>query len=71
MSRFTDEESMARIDRLINGGAQFGHAGRHHGNGTPDCPRELHHHHDIFCTPPTDKELRLAGMTRDQVRSRG
>jgi hypothetical protein len=31
---------------------QYGHAGRHHGVGTPDCPRELHHHHDERCEPP-------------------
>jgi hypothetical protein len=23
--------------------------GQHHGNGSPECPRELHHHHDMTC----------------------
>lgn len=31
---------------------QYGHAGQHHGVGTPDCPRELHHHHDARCETP-------------------
>lgn len=31
---------------------QWGHDGRHRGRGTPDCPRELHHHHDERCDPP-------------------
>jgi hypothetical protein len=38
-------------------GAQYGHEGRHHGTGAPDCPRELHHHHDERCTPPGVGEL--------------
>lgn len=33
-------------------GTQYGCAGRHHGIGTPDCPRELHHHHDERCERP-------------------
>jgi hypothetical protein len=30
-------------------GGQRGCDGTHHGIGTPDCPRELHHHHDDLC----------------------
>jgi protein gp37 len=33
---------------------QWGHAGRHHGSGAPDCPRDLHHHHDDRCRFPLD-----------------
>jgi hypothetical protein len=36
---------------------QYGHAGRHHGIGTPGCPRELHHHHDERCEPPGAEAL--------------
>lgn len=37
---------------------QYGHEGRHHGIGTPDCPRDLHHHHDERCSPPdADEEI--------------
>lgn len=32
-------------------GGQRGCMGQHHGRGTPDCPRELHHHHDERCKP--------------------
>ena len=46
---------------------QFGHDGRHHGTGAPDCPRELHHHHDMFCRPPTRLEWTLAGRT-DEIK---
>jgi hypothetical protein len=28
---------------------QRGHAGQHHGIGTPECPHSLHHHHDERC----------------------
>lgn len=33
---------------------QIGHSGRHHGDGSPGCPRELHHHHDPQCEFPID-----------------
>jgi len=46
---------------------QFGHAGRHHGNGRPDCPRELHHHHDVLCLLPTPEEWAAAGRTDELV----
>lgn len=36
----------------MSDGVQYGHAGRHHGDGSADCPRELHHHHDERCDPP-------------------
>ena len=52
-----------RIERIQYGGNQFGHAGRHHGDGSPNCPRELHHHHDWFCMPPTLSEWAEAGRT--------
>lgn len=34
---------------------QWGCDGKHHGIGTPECPRELHDHHDEFCVKPTNK----------------
>lgn len=30
----------------------WGCGGYHRGNGTPGCPREIHHHHDRRCHPP-------------------
>jgi len=33
---------------------QYGHAGRHNGIGTPECPRISHHHHDERCRFPLD-----------------
>ncbi len=35
-------------------GGQRGCKGQHHGKGTPDCPEELHHHHDDTCKPGID-----------------
>jgi protein gp37 len=35
-------------------GGQRGCAGMHHGIGTPECPAELHHHHDALCGPGID-----------------
>jgi hypothetical protein len=49
-----------RVERLRHDN-QFGCHGRHHGNGGPDCPRQLHHHHDIFCIPPSQSEWSEAG----------
>lgn len=45
---------------------QWGHEGRHHGIGTPDCPRDLHHHHDERCDPPPIVRL-LALMSRQPI----
>ena len=56
------QDDTPRVKRLKSGNWQFGHEGRHHGNGTPDCPLDLHHHHDEFCYPPTQFELRQAGI---------
>lgn len=42
----------------MSGDVQYGHGGMHHGVGTPDCPRELHHHHDERCEPPGAMALR-------------
>lgn len=58
-------EREARIQKLKRGDLGFGCRGMHHGNGSPDCPRRLHHHHDIFCALPTDEELREAGVDPD------
>ena len=41
--------------------------GRHHGRGTADCPRNLHHHHDEKCTDPTKP---TAPLTPSVVTSR-
>jgi protein gp37 len=35
-------------------GGQRGCGAMHHGIGTPDCPREPHHHHDERCGPGID-----------------
>jgi protein gp37 len=35
-------------------GGQRGCGGTHRGIGTPDCPREPHHHHDERCRPGLD-----------------
>ena len=51
-----------RIEALKRGRTQWGHQGRHHGNGSPDCPRELHHHHDDFCQLPYPAEIAAAGV---------
>jgi hypothetical protein len=60
------------VQRLQMGDWSFGHAGRHHGNGSEDCPRWLHHHHDEFCSRPTVLELMAAGINPNEfkVRSR-
>ena len=39
---------------LRHANVQWGHGGRHHGTGTKECPRELHHHHDERCRFPID-----------------
>jgi len=44
---------------MSDDGTQYGHAGRHHGVGTPDCPRELHHHHDERCERPSGNREQL------------
>lgn len=49
------------VNRLRQGNLQFGHAGRHRGDGSPDCPKHLHHHHDQFCRQPTVAEWLEAG----------
>jgi hypothetical protein len=54
---------MSRIEALKQGRTDWGCQGRHHGNGTPECPRELHHHHDDFCRRPTAQEMTAAGVT--------
>lgn len=67
-----EESRERRIEKLRQGDWQFGHAGRHHGIGTEDCPRKLHHHHDEFCDYPTHDELVAAGIDPEEfkVRSR-
>lgn len=46
------------LQRNIGGtlwiGGQRGHDGTHCGIGTPECPRERHHHHDDRCEPGLD-----------------
>lgn len=46
------------LERSLGGtrwiGGQRGCDGEHHGRGTPDCPRHLHHHHDDRCRPGLD-----------------
>lgn len=61
-----------RIERLKSGDWSFGCAGTHVGVGTPECPKEKHHHHDEFCKYPSLVELAKAGIdVKDfRVRSR-
>ena len=68
----TDSLDPRVVERLKGGDWSFGHAGRHHGIGSEDCPRELHHHHDEFCSRPTLRELLAAGIDPNefQLRSR-
>lgn len=65
-------ESSPRIERLRSGNWQFGCRGYHHGIGRPNCPVNLHHHHDEFCQDPTEGELLAAGINprKFAVRSR-
>ena len=42
-----EEWAAASLDKSV----QIGCDGKHHGRGTADCPRELHHHHDDRCLP--------------------
>lgn len=46
------------LEKKIGGtrwiGGQRGCGAMHHGIGTPECPRELHHHHDERCKPGID-----------------
>lgn len=58
------------VERLKSGDWSFGHAGKHHGKGTKDCPRRLHHHHDEFCLRPSNAELRAAGIEPKDFKSR-
>lgn len=59
-----------RVDALKRGRTDWGCDGSHRGKytarqiarGAPNCPRELHHHHDAFCAEPSAMELRLAGV---------
>ena len=62
--------SNLRIVRLKMGDWSFGHAGSHHGFGSADCPRKLHHHHDEFCAAPTPFELHEAGIDQDEFKLR-
>lgn len=63
-------ENNARVYRLASGDWQFGHDGRHHGVGSEDCPKHLHHHHDEFCAAPTMTELKQAGIDPKDFRPR-
>jgi hypothetical protein len=65
-----DYKRFIRSIRLKTGNWQFGHGGSHHGTGTEECPRELHHHCDMFCDEPTKQELRRAGINPKDFRSR-
>jgi hypothetical protein len=51
-----------RVERLRGGDWSFGHAGTHHGDGGPGCPRNHHHHCDEFCRLPSREELQAAGI---------
>jgi hypothetical protein len=57
-------ELLDEIDRLTRElaefrkrvGTQYGCGGQHHGKGTTECPKELHHHHDNRCIPGLETE---------------
>lgn len=59
-----------RINRLETGDWSFGCGGTHRGNGTEDCPKRRHHHHDEFCAQPTILELQAAGIDPSKFRPR-
>jgi hypothetical protein len=46
---------------------QHGHEGRHHGRGTPECPTNLHHHHDARCVSPFDDRRQRAREAFDDA----
>lgn len=56
---------MSEFQDLGRGMTQYGHAGQHHGIGTPECPRELHHHHDERCDPLADRRQRAREAFQD------
>ncbi len=44
------EEKLKQLEILhTEHGCQYGCRGRHNGDGSPGCPRTLHHHHDERC----------------------
>lgn len=51
-------ERIAEVEKL--GRLQWGCAGEHRGNGTPDCPKFMHHHHDERCIPGLRNRLKAA-----------
>lgn len=61
-----------RVEALRRGRTDWGCAGQHRGQytpnqierGAPNCPRFMHHHHDAFCKEPSTLELRLADVTK-------
>lgn len=61
--------SDARLTRLRSGNWQFGCGGTHNGNGTDNCPRKEHHHHDEFCEHPSKRELIAAGIDPAKFRA--
>lgn len=64
------DRKISRVMRLILNDGDFGCGGRHHGVGTKECPKALHHHHDDFCQQPTIDELRLAGISYETYQER-
>ena len=52
--RFLSCEPLLEEIDLLRHWYQWGHDGQHHGIGSPECPRELHHHHDDRCQKPFD-----------------
>lgn len=59
-----------RVIRLRTGNWQFGCSGKHRGNGSVECPFELHHHHDDCCKLPSTAELMAAGINPHEFRPR-
>lgn len=62
MARRGTVEFDDRVEFLRRGETQWGHDGRHSGDGSPGCPRQYHHHHDVRCDWPTRAECEEAGV---------
>ena len=56
----SESQRKALLEQLVGllyPGEQWGHHGMHHGNGSPGCPKQLHHHHDDHCDVPTSEMI--------------
>lgn len=57
------KQDSPRVARLKSGNWNFGCSSKHYGDGSEGCPKHVpHHHHDMFCSEPSLKELSEAGI---------